>query len=462
MKQRKWLMIIPAALLVRVIYRLLRLLKLGEGSNLPGKVTLKVFPNVLQSLVPRFRKGWILITGTNGKTTTTKITVALFQEYGYRVVTNARGANLISGILTSVLLAKLYPSQEFMADYAIFEIDEAVLSRSFHLFEPHILVVTNFSRDQLDRYGEVDSNVNKIIELLQKSKQTCKVILNGNDPNIARIGSVVAPKERIFFGIKQDEATQEGSTDFGLLVESETGKGIEADLEPAELDVWAERIQADYMNGSRFTLAAGERVGGSPPVEINLKLPGVFNVLNALAAAGIGSFEIDNDLHKLAKVLSTVEPSYGRSEKFNYRGASVFMFLVKNPVGFNHIIQLLTQDQGNKRILLLLNDLTADGKDVSWIWDVSLENLWKVSGIKEVVSSGTRAGDMGLRVKYSNPPAMPMTVDYSPQRAFRELANRIEPGDDLMILANYTSMITFRPFLLRVCNKKEKHKSKDW
>jgi UDP-N-acetylmuramyl tripeptide synthase len=458
MKQRKWFAIIPAAILVRVIYRLLRFLKLGEGSNLPGKVAVKVFPNVLQSLVPRFGKGWILITGTNGKTTTTKISVALFREYGYRVVTNAGGANLISGILTSILLAKLYPTREFMADYAIFEIDEAVLARSFNLFEPHILVVTNFSRDQLDRYGEVDSNVNKIIELLQNSGRDsarhCKVILNGNDPNIARIGSVVAPEDRIFFGIKEEAVLEAVSTDFGLLVEEETGKDMGVDLKPAALDIWAEGIQADYLNGSWFTLAAGGRSGANSIAQIHLKLPGVFNVLNALAAAGVCALEIDNDLHKLAGVLSAVEPSYGRSEQFNYRGASVFMFLVKNPVGFNHIIQLLTQAQGNKRILLLLNDLTADGKDVSWIWDVSLENLWKVSGIKEVVSSGTRAGDMGLRVKYSSPPPISRTVDYSPHRAFRELAGRLEPGDDMMILANYTSMIKFRPFLLKVCGKK--------
>lgn len=450
MKQRKWFVIIPAAILVRVIYRLSRFLKLGEGSNLPGKVALKVFPQVMQSLVPRFRKGWILITGTNGKTTTTKISVSLFQEYGFRVVTNARGANLISGILTSVLLAQLYLNREFMADYAIFEIDEAVLARSFHLFEPHILVVTNFSRDQLDRYGEVDSNVNKIIELLQSTDRHCKVILNGNDPNIARIGSVVAPADRIFFGIKEEAV----ASNFGLLVEAETGKGVEAGSEPEELDIWAERIQADYLNGSRFTLAAGGRAGVSMTTQIHLKLPGVFNIMNALAAAGIYALEIDGDLHKLANVLSTVEPSYGRSEQFHYQGASVFMFLVKNPVGFNHIIQLLTQAEGNKRILLLLNDLTADGKDVSWIWDVDLENLWKITGIKEVVASGTRAGDMGLRVKYSRPPAIPRTVDYSPQRAFRELAGRLDPGDDLMILANYTSMIKFRPFLQRVCGKK--------
>ncbi len=447
MKQREWLMIIPAAVLVRVIYRLLRLLKLGEGSNLPGKVALKVFPRIMQALVPRFRKGWILITGTNGKTTTTKISVALFREYGYQVVTNSQGANLISGIATSVLLAQLYPTREFMADYAIFEIDEAVLARWFPLFEPHILVVTNFSRDQLDRYGEVDSNVNKIIELLQNKDRHCKVILNGNDPNIARIGSAMAPENRIFFGIKEEEV----STDFGLLVEAETGKGVEAGLELPELDIWAERIQADYLRGSRFTLTAG----GCSETEIHLKMPGVFNIFNALAAAGICVLEIDGNLHKLSGVLSGVEPSYGRSEQFTYRGASVFMFLVKNPVGFNHIIQLLTQAEGSKRILLLLNDLTADGRDVSWIWDVALENLWKVSGIKEVVSSGTRAGDMGLRVKYSNPPTIPRMVDYSPRRAFREMAGRLETGDDLLILANYTSMIKFRPFLLRVCRKKE-------
>ncbi|HBE77495.1 MAG TPA: DUF1727 domain-containing protein, partial [Firmicutes bacterium] len=127
--------------------------------------------------------------------------------------------------------------------------------------------------------------------------------------------------------------------------------------------------------------------------------------------------------------------------------------LVKNPVGFNHIIELLSQAQGNKRILLLLNDLVADGTDVSWIWDVSLENLWKVAQVKEIVTSGTRAGDMALRVKYSNPPNLPLTVDYMPKRAFKELTARIAEGEELLILANYTAMIGFRPYLLKVCSK---------
>ena len=129
--------------------------------------------------------------------------------------------------------------------------------------------------------------------------------------------------------------------------------------------------------------------------------------------------------------------------------------LVKNPVGFNHIIQLLNQAHGDKRVLLLLNDLTADGKDVSWIWDVALENLWKVTGIKEIVTSGTRAGDIALRVKYSTPPDLPLTVDYSTKRAFKELAQRLAEGEELLILANYTAMIGFRPYLLKVCSRKE-------
>ena len=308
-------------------------------------------------------------------------------------------------------------------------------------------MVTNFSRDQLDRYGEVDSNVNKIMELLQKSAYPCKVVLNGNDPNIARIGSVVAPENRFYFGIKEEVASPET----GLLVEREIGKGLEIGSEVPELDIWADGIEADYLKGSRFTLGYQDM-----QYPIDLRLPGVFNILNALAAAGVVVSEIDQQLTKLASVLSSVEPSYGRSEQFNYRGVSVFMFLVKNPVGFNHIIQLLGQAQGNKRILLLLNDLTADGKDVSWIWDVALENLWKVSGIQEVVCSGTRAGDMALRVKYSNPPPIPRTVDYNPKHAFKELANRMQENEVILIMANYTSMITFRPYLLRVCHKSGK------
>jgi UDP-N-acetylmuramyl tripeptide synthase len=417
-----------------------KLLGFGAGSNFPGKVGMALFPGLFKLLIPRFKNGWVLVTGTNGKTTTTKILVELMREMGFSTVTNARGANLISGIITSILTSKTKLKQGFLADWAVFEIDEAVLARAFSTIRPRIMVVTNFSRDQLDRYGEVDSNVNKIIELLKDSDSRCRLILNGNDPNIARIGKAVRPENRLYFGIKGDS----GPTDAGLLVENETGSGMGSKTQLPDLDVWAEAIEAHYLSGSRFQLGLRAMT-----LTVDLKLPGVFNVLNALAAAAV-AFLMGGSPERIQLVLGKVNPSYGRSEPFLYRGSPVYLFLVKNPVGFNHILQLLTQAPGRKRILLLLNDLIADGKDVSWIWDVNLENLWKVPGITEVVTSGTRAGDMGLRVKYSEPPAIPLRVDYQPQRAFKELAARLSGDEELMILANYTSMITFRPFLLKV------------
>ncbi len=437
------LQIIIAALIVRSIFHVTRLFKIGEGTNFPGAIALKLFPNIVNLLAPRFKNGWIMITGTNGKTTTTKILVELMRAQGYRLTTNARGANLVTGIITSILIDPLYLESEYMADYAVFEIDEAVLIKTFHKFEPQILVVTNFSRDQLDRYGEVDSNVNRIMELIRKSDRECKVVLNGNDPNIARIGSAVKPENRLYFGIKDELESNEA----GLLVEKETGTGVDVVYELPTLDLWAESIQVDYMNGSSFQLGYEGQL--SPMVT---KLPGTFNILNILAAMAV-SLHLNGNLEQIKNVISQVTPSYGRSEQFDYRGFPVFLFLVKNPVGFNHILQLLIKSPGNKRILLLLNDLTADGKDVSWIWDVALENLWKVSGIQEIVTSGTRAGDMALRVKYSDPPPVPLAVDYSPKNAFYELTRHLNPGEQVMILANYTSMINFRPFLLKVCHQ---------
>ena len=433
--------LVLAKAVVKVVFLLSKILGLGEGSNFPGKVVLMLFPNLFELLIPRFKNGWILITGTNGKTTTTKILVELLTGSGVKVVTNARGANLITGIVTSILLAKIAPQQEYMADYAVFEIDEAVLNKSFNQIKPNILVVTNFSRDQLDRYGEVDSNVNKIMELVQKASWQCRVILNGNDPNIARIGSIVPATQRIYFGIKAEIASPET----GLLVEKDTGTAVGNQAELPQLDLWADQIETHYLNGSQFDLGNGQQT-----TRINLRLPGVFNVLNALAALAVASI-ISDDWERLLRILAEVTPSYGRSEAFEYQGKKVFLFLVKNPVGFNYIIQLLAQASGDKRILLLLNDLTADGKDVSWIWDVALENLWRVPGIKEIVTSGTRAGDMALRVKYSDPPAIPLSIDYASHRAFKELSGRLQPEEELMILANYTSMIQFRAFLLKVC-----------
>jgi lipid II isoglutaminyl synthase (glutamine-hydrolysing) len=445
MRLRKNLMIlIPARIIGRLVYNLSRCFSLGEGSNIPGKIAMRIFPNILTLQVPRFKKGWIIITGTNGKTTTTKVLVELMRETGYQVCTNSQGANLLTGIVTSLLLADARPTEEYIADYAVFEIDEAVLIRAFETFQPQILVVTNFSRDQLDRYGEVDSNVTRIMELVRNTGDHCKVILNGNDPNIARIGSVVKPENRFYFGIKQ---TNDG-IETGLLIERDTATGLEK-LELPTLDLWAEAIQTEYLSGSHFTMGYDNGL-----TNIALELPGVFNILNALAAVSV-CLTIGINLDKIKMVLSKIQSSYGRSEHFQYQGSSIYMFLVKNPVGFNHIIQLLNQAHGPKRVLLLLNDLTADGTDVSWIWDVAMENLWKVKGIKEIVTSGTRAGDMALRVKYADPPDLPLSVDYQPKRAFKELTQRLKDDEELLILANYTAMIGFRPYLLKVSSRKE-------
>jgi UDP-N-acetylmuramyl tripeptide synthase len=444
MTKRNIVILIIAVLIVRFTSCLSRALKMGKGSNIPGKVALGLFPDLLKILVPRYQKGLILVTGTNGKTTTTKILVEILKGLGYSVTTNAQGANLMSGIVTSILLDPVRIKQEYVADYGIFEIDEAVLVRYFKLLHPRILVITNFSRDQLDRYGEVDSNIKRIIDLIQKSEYQCQVVLNGNDPNVARIASVIKPGNRILFGIKGDIA----STDTGILFEKDTSAEIGQVLETIEFDLWGDSIKTNYLKGSHFRLGASN----FSQENVEIKLPGVFNILNTLAALATGVL-LGNNPQQMVTLLSEVTPSYGRSECFKYRGISVFLFLVKNPVGFNHIIHLLSQSQGEKRLLFLLNDLIADGKDVSWIWDVCLENLWKVPGIIETVTSGTRAGDMALRVKYSNPPPFGLTVDYSPRHAFKKLAGRLQPGEELLILANYTSMLKFRPYLLKLCSR---------
>lgn len=437
-----------AAFMVRAIYFLTRILGLGEGTNFPGRIIALLFPDILSHFLTRFRRGWILITGTNGKTTTTKILVELMRQQGITVVTNARGANLIPGILTSLLLGKLALTEATMADYAVFEIDEAVLIKSFHLFKPQILVVTNFSRDQLDRYGEVDSNVNRIMELLQKTDPPCRVVLNGNDPNVTRIGAALNSANCLYFGIMEDIT----AADTGLLIEKEIGQGLECETGPVPLDVRAEEIRTEYLKGSHFVLHYGPA-----SVAIASRLPGVYNILNILAAVAVYVLLPGSNLSGIQDVLNRVEPCYGRSELFTCQDKPVYLFLVKNPVGFNHILQLLAKAGGPKRILLLLNDLAADGTDVSWIWDVSLENLWAVPEIREIVTSGTRAGDMALRVKYSNPPSsLSLSTDYQPRRALRNLLDRLAEEEAILVLANYTAMIQFRPFLVKLCRKRNR------
>jgi UDP-N-acetylmuramyl pentapeptide synthase len=289
----------------------------------------------------------------------------------------------------------------------------------------------------LDRYGEIDTNVNHIRELLLTFVD-CKVILNGNDPNLVRIGSAVKLENCFYFGVKQE------NTEFSFAIEQSSVTPLKP-LDFPQLDLWADAIQTEYLCGSHFTMGYS-----GAEIDIDLQLPGEFNILNALAAVGV-CLTVGIQLDMMKAILGKVRSSYGRSEHFFYRDTSVFMFLVKNPAGFNNIIQLLNQSHNTKRILVLLNDLVADGRDVSWIWDIDLEKLWKVNGIKEITASGTRAGDMALLLKYSYPPDIPLSVDYFPKRAFKKLIKRLKGNEELLVLANYNAMIGFRPFLLKIC-----------
>jgi lipid II isoglutaminyl synthase (glutamine-hydrolysing) len=448
-----------AILAARVARFASRTLRAGGGSTVPGVVARRVDPKVLTKLSERLRLGTAAITGTNGKTTTARMISKILGTAGIRVVNNSTGANLVTGV-TAALISDSGFSGRPASEIGLFEVDEASVPKVAAEAEIKILAVLNLFRDQLDRYGELTYTGKVIASAFGDLPEGGAVVLNADDPLVASLG--LSASRPVHYGV--DEPT----LDTGRLQHIADSKdcplcGTALDYETVYmghvgvydcrncsfgrpgLGYRASRVRFDGARGTEFSLSTP---AGEAGVRINL--PGLYNLYNALAAAAVAG-EAGVGLGEISRGLREFGGAFGRVERVKAGDREAFLLLIKNPVGFNEILRTFVTGAEARNVLIAINDNHADGRDVSWLWDVDFEMLaearaeGRTNGMSPFMVSGIRAEDMALRLKYADLPVGAVIPDR--EEAIKVALAETPPGETLYVLPTYTAMLEIRKTL---------------
>ena len=430
--------------------------RLGRGATaLPGVVALRVAPNAIAALSATLSHGAVCVSGTNGKTTTTRMLSDILRAAGWQPVHNRSGSNLDRGI-AAALLADATWSGELRGDIGVFEIDEASVPRVLARLTPRVVVITNLFRDQLDRYFEIDALARRIGDAIAGLPDATTLVLNADDPIVAYLG------ERhhgpvLTFGV--DDPSVGGTVPqaisdatrcprckhplrYSRVILAHVGdwRCEHCGLQRSRPDVSAIAVQLG-PNESRLRLGG---VVASIIDDVILPLPGLYNAYNALAAL-TAARALDIALSTATRALAGFKPAFGRLEIVEAVGRRLRLILVKNPAGFNAAIGALLETDRHPRVLGALNDRDADSRDVSWIWDADFEAL--APRITHATVTGLRARDLALRLKYAGVPRDRVTVvdDWLP--ALRWAIDATPLGDELVVIASYTAMLSLRAAL---------------
>ena len=434
-----------------------RRLGLGAGSNFPGRVMLRLHPHATETMASRLSRGCVLISGTNGKTTTSNLLAAMLCEGGMRPVHNRMGANLISGITAALAQASDLAGNP-RGDIGLFEVDEATLPAAVERLNPCLVIITNLFRDQLDRYGELETLARKIDGALGGLSPDAAILLNADDSLVASLGKE-SHASLHFYGIECDEATEPSlrhAADSKHCRVCGTALSFSAHyfghMGKYSCPRCGSSRPATHFRAVRVKLrgTTGCEVGLSTPhwdADLNLGLPGLYNVHNLLAAAG-GACLLGLGQEEVAKGVAGYATAFGRGERIALGGREIFLVLSKNPTGFNEVIRTLRGEGKGLVVLAALNDRIADGRDVSWIWDVDFEELAPLP--RYLVATGTRAYDMALRMKYAGLEPSRMEVRGDLKGALRVALERAREGETVYALATYTATLDLRRLLSRL------------
>lgn len=421
-------------LFAKSISFLSRFLHLGAGVTWPGELALRIDPTLPRKLSQQVRHGIILIAGTNGKTTTTKLIGQIITSAGLKVLYNTTGANLINGI-TGTMLVHTSLTGNLDYDYALFEVDEASLPQVVEMLTPQVVVLLNLFRDQLDRYGEVDTIAAKWKEALDKinQKQT-SLVVNADDHAVCYIGMTYSGK-RVYFGLNDQKLNRR---DLSHATDS-------------TYCLWCgHKLLFDqvYLShyGNWHCPACGKK---RPPVfyldKITSQLEGTYNLYNihaSLLVANLLGFSQDTAL----AAISRFQPAFGRQEEFNVKGRKLKIYLSKNPAGFNESLITALAHKKTQTCLIVLNDRIPDGTDVSWIWDVDFEIINSQS--LTIILSGDRAADLALRMKYAlNSPNIKVIAEENLNKALQVSIEKTEKDHTVCVLPTYSAMLEIRQIL---------------
>ena len=427
-----------------------RLTGRGGGTTLPGDVARVIDPKILTQLTQDLTHGSVVITGTNGKTTTARLITWLLEGAGNTVVSNRAGANLIFGI-TAAALRKASPGGRLKADWGVFEIDEASLPRAVKEIEPRATLVLNLFRDQLDRYGELESIAKKIEGALTKLPEQAHVLLNADDPRVAEIG-LALQRNPTWFGLDDPRVATPSlphaadartcprcgaSLVFDAVYVGHDGvyRCPNGDFARPQPKIIAQDITLDGFDDLAMTVKT---------TRIEVPLGGLYNAYNVLAAFAAAS-ALGLDDNYIAQRLKTFKAAFGRQERIELNGRHLILVLSKNPAGFNETLRTAVDLAHGQHLVIGLNDRKADGTDVSWIWDVDFEQL--KGKAKTVIPSGNRAFDLAVRLKYAGVDAEPPQTN--PAKALDSLIANTKEGDTVHILCTYTAMLDLRAELVR-------------
>jgi len=423
----------------KTVTSLVRLLRLGAASVLPGAIARRLMPEVLPLLFQQVKQGVILVVGTNGKTTTSLLLSTILENQGWRVAHNATGANLINGLVTT-LLDNTNLIGQLEADYAILEVDENVLPLVLRDCQPQFILGLNLFRDQLDRYGEVDTISQKWQQAIAPLPTQTTVILNADDPTLCLLGQQL-PQKVLFFGLSEPESYLE---EIPHAVDSIYCPSCGNSLEYQ--GVYLSHL-GDYhcpnCGFSKSQLAVNSQ-------EWPQILIGLYNKYNTLAA-GLVAKEMGINTAAIYDTIKNFRAAFGRAEELTVGGKQVRILLSKNPVGMNETIRAVADIQkkgGASTKLLVLNDRTPDGTDVSWIWDVDTEKLVTLGGT--IVVSGDRVYDMALRLNYSQPSResnFKLIIKEDLQEAITTALEHTPSNETLHILPTYSAMLEVRGLL---------------
>ena len=417
----------------------------GGGTTLPGKLLWKVDPGAVDAMARRLPDGVALVSATNGKTTTTAMAAEILGERR-QIAWNRAGANLMSGV-TSALVAGS------RAELGLFEVDAAALPEALERTRPRVVALSNLFRDQLDRYGELEIVAERWRDAVADLPSTTTLVVNADDSVVAELAAGRARAVR--FGLDDPRQARAGLEhaadskycarcgapyDFVAVYVGHLGDYRCPSCGHARppLDVAARDIELRGLHASRFRLVTD--VGET---EIELALPGLYNVYNATAAASL-CLALDASLEDVRSGLARFSAAFGRFERIPAGGKSIVLLLIKNPAGANEVLRTL--ETGIPPVLVVaLNDAIADGQDVSWIWDVDFEPL--LAHVGRVVATGDRAAELGLRLRYGGLPEERLEVLPTLETALDRGLSLVEAGTDLVILPTYTAMLELRGIL---------------
>jgi lipid II isoglutaminyl synthase (glutamine-hydrolysing) len=441
----------PKVVAAKAVGTLVRAAGRGGGTSLPGKVLTRLEPHAIGLLSRRLPHGSAVISATNGKTTTAAMTAAVLERTGETLVHNRAGANMAGGVASA--LAAASRRGRLTGDFGLFEVDEFWLGPVVEELSPRAILLSNLFRDQLDRYGELEIIADRWAEVVAGQADRTALVLNADDPLVADLGRKHSP---LYFGVDDDRlaiAELQHAADskhcrrcghpyaYEAIYLAHLGRYAcpNCGARRPEPAVVARDVELRGIRSAAFTL-----VTPAGTARVELPLPGLYNVYNALGAAAL-CLQLGAGLDAVVGGLEAVAPAFGRAETLELGGRPMSILLVKNPAGANEVLRTLALEGEALDLFGVLNDNTADGRDISWVWDADWELL--APSVRRMTCSGTRAAELALRLKYAGVSADRLAV--VPGLADGLDAALADGSGPLYALPTYTALLELRDLLAR-------------